>query len=112
MYAALVVSAQLAAGDHIHELAIASYARAALALGLAFAAARPDGRFDLWIALFVGWLAAIGAIVIAGQLWQRYVDDGTGNFVLIDPAFFAVTLASEFLLVVAGLSLFAVRRTA
>lgn len=106
------MSAQLTAGDHLREPPGVPFARAALALWLAFAAARSDARFDRWVALFVGWLSATGAVAIVAQLWQRYVPDSTGNFVLIDPALLAVTVASEFLLLVAGLSLVAVRRTA
>ena len=100
------------AGDHLHELPGIPFARALLALGVAFIAARPDARFDRWVALFVGWLTATGAIVIGAQLWQRYVPASDELRILIDPVTLSVTVASEMLLLVAGISLVGARRAA
>jgi uncharacterized membrane-anchored protein len=112
MYAALVISAGIAAGDHIHELPGVPFVRGAYLLALAFAIVRVDPRWDRVVIVSVAWLALFGAIAIGGQLWQRYTDDGTGNYILIDPVSFSVSVASEVLLGVAALTLYAVRRGA
>lgn len=111
MYAALTLSAGLVAGDHLHELFPPVF-RAMAALGLAFAVARPDGRFDRWAVAFFAWFIATGAITVAGQLWQRLVDDGTGNYVLIDPVFLTVSASSTLLLAIGALSLYGAKRAA
>jgi len=100
------------AGDHLHELPGIPFARALLALGMAFAAARPDARFDRLVVAFLVWFGVFGLIGISGQLWQRYVPDDVGEYILIDPVFFSVTVGSELLLLVAGLSLVGARRAA
>jgi hypothetical protein len=113
MYAALMVSASIGGGSHIHEVfAGAAIIRGLFFLGLAFAVALGEPRFDRAANLSVGWFALFGAIAIGGQLWQRHVDDGTGSYILIDPVFFGFTAASEALLVLAGLLLLAIRRGA
>ena len=110
-YSALVVSAALLAADHTHELLPgAGILRAALGLALAFAIARPDGRFDRWVVAYVVYFGVIGLVTVGGQLWQRYVPDSAGMYILIDPVFFAVTLGSEALLAVAAAALFAAKR--
>lgn len=109
MYAALVISAGLVAGDHLHEL-LPPVFRAMAALGLAFAVARPDGRFDRWAVAFLAWFLATGAVTVAGQLWQRFVDDGTGNYVLIDPVFLTVSACSTLLLAIAAFALYGAKQ--
>ena len=109
MYAALVLSAGLVAGDHLHELFPPVF-RAMAALGLAFAVARPDGRFDRWALAFFAWFLATGVLTVGGQIWQRFVDDGTGTYVLVDPGFLTVRACSTGLLAVAALSLYGARR--
>ena len=109
MYAALVLSAGLVAGDHLHELFPPVF-RAMAALGLAFAVARTDGRFDRWAALFLAWFLATGVVTVAGQIWQRLVDDGSGNYVLVDPVLLTVSACSTALLALAAVSLYGAKR--
>ena len=109
MYAALVISASLVAGDHLHEMFPPVF-RAMAALGLAFAVARPDGRFDRWAVAFFAWFLATGALTVVGQMWQRFVADGTGNYSLVDPVFLTVSAGSTVLLAIAALSLYGAKR--
>lgn len=106
-----MIGGAVSAGPHIHDGPIPGtiFIRAVFFLGLAFAIVRAESRFDRVVTASVAWFAVFGAITIAGQLWQRYTDDGTGNYILIDPVFFAFTLACEALLLLAGAILLAVR---
>jgi len=71
---------------------------AALALAAALLiGAAPARRFAVAFAL---WFGAFGALSIAGQLVQRFVPDGSGNFIIINPTNFAFTLATELALLV------------
>jgi hypothetical protein len=112
MYAALVISAALAAGDHLHEFPGSAFARGASALALAFAIVRAEPRLDRWVAVFVAWFGLFGAIAIAGPLWQRYVPTSDELRIYIDVVFFGVAVASEVLLLLCGLLLLAIRRGA
>src|SRR5262249_30457518 len=110
MYAALVVSAYVAAAAHLHEsVDVAPWMRAGLALVLAFVLVRGP-RNDRLLVAFLSWFGTFGLVVIAGQLWQRFVPDGTGNFIYIDAVTFTVSVASELLLALAGVTLYAARR--
>jgi hypothetical protein len=69
-------------------------------------------RLDRTVAAFILWFGLFGAIAIVGPLWQRYTPTSDELRILIDPVSFAVAVASEVFLVVAGLSLLGARRTA
>lgn len=49
--------------------------------------------FSIWFGLF-------GALSLAGQLYQRFVSDGSGNYIIINRTTFAFNLATEFALLV------------
>ena len=98
------------AADHLHELPGAGVLRGTAALGLAFAVVRADPRLDRFVAAFILWFATIGVVAIVGPLWQRYTPSSDELRILIDPVFFTVAVASEVLLVIAGLALLAARR--
>jgi hypothetical protein len=103
------MAASLIAADHLHELPGSGVLRGGAALALAFAVAR-DGRSDVLVAAFTLWFTVVGAVAIAGPLWQRYAPTSDELRILIDPVSFTVAVASEVLLVIAGLTLLAARR--
>jgi hypothetical protein len=75
--------------------------RAALALGLAAAVLVQPRRAWRFTVGYAVWLGAFGAMTIGAQLFQRYVPDGSGNYILINPTMLALSIAMETALFVA-----------
>lgn len=106
MYAALMLAVTVLAARYVFGIAPGMGPVFVVAsLGAAFAVARPDGRFDRAVVVFVALSLAIWAVSIGGQLYQRYVPPSDELRILIDPLRLGVALASEGLLAIAGLSL-------
>jgi hypothetical protein len=102
-YAALVAVAVALEGRTVpHGFAGPDAAiRAALALGLAGAVLMRPQRAWRYVVWYTVWLGAFGAVAVGGQLFQRYVADGSGNYILINPTMFALSIAMEMALAVA-----------
>lgn len=84
-----------------------AYIRAAVAIVLAtLVLIRPRIGRPL-VMTYAIWFGSFGLAAIVGQLYQRYVPDGAGTYILINPAMFAFTLGCEVGLVAALVGLIA-----
>jgi hypothetical protein len=74
---------------------ISRAARLIVALALAGALLFVGTPASHWAFAFAAWFGAFGALSLFGQLYQRFIPDGSGNYILINWPHFSLVVASE-----------------